>query len=243
MREVVKRILQSVGLLGLARRVTWALRARGWFKWVPLVPEEQFSASCDLAIETLRADGHEFGDYLEFGVSRGTSMACMYHALRKAGLSSVRLIGFDSFKGLPSESAGQGWKPSQYASTIGATKRYLKKAGVDPGEVHLVKGWFRDTLTPKTVARFKLRKASLIMVDCDIYMASKEALWFCEPLISDRAVIVFDDWGWSVDVGEIGQQETYAEFLEAFPHFTSEPLPAYIPQARMFLVTRSASAD
>ena len=145
MKEVLKKILQSFRLLGIAQRVKSAFRARGWLEWVPLVPKEQFSASCYLAIETLRAEGHEFGDYLEFGVNRGTSMACMYHALRKAGLSSARLIGFDSFKGMPSESASQGWKPAQYASTIGATKRYLKKTGVDLRQVHLVKGWFRDT--------------------------------------------------------------------------------------------------
>ena len=243
MREVLKRMLQRVGLLGLVQSLKRIPRAMGWLGWDPLVPEEEFLASCDLAIESLRAKGHEFGDYLEFGVSRGTSMACMHHALRKAGLLGVRLIGFDSFKGLPSEASGQGWKPGEYASTISATKRYLKKAGIDPGELHLIKGWFRDTLTPKTVTQLRLRVASLIMVDCDIYTASKEALWFCEPLISDRTVIIFDDWGWRADVGEIGQQEAYAEFLEAFPHYTSEPLSAYMPQARMFLVTRTGSAD
>ena len=239
MRRVAKQLLQSVGLLGLARRARQALLAEGWLEWRPLLPAGPFSASCALAIETLGAHGHEFGDYLEFGVSRGTSMSCMYQALRRAGLAHVRLIGFDSFEGMPSEAAGQGWAPGTYASTMGATKRYLKRAGVDAANVHLVKGWFRDTLTPQTTARLGLRKASLIMVDCDIYTASKEALWFCEPLIADRVVIIFDDWGWSADRGEAGEREAFAEFRKAFPQFAVEPLPAYIPQARMFLVTRS----
>ena len=151
MREIVREILDSVELLGLAKRAKRAIRlghlkqnakramhSRGWLKWEPLVPMKKFSASCDLAIRTLRANGHEFGDYLEFGVSRGTSMACMHHALRKAGLSNVRLVGFDSFEGMPSEAAGQGWYPGQYASTIGTTQRYLKAMGVNLDEVHPV---------------------------------------------------------------------------------------------------------
>jgi hypothetical protein len=255
MREIVREILDYVGLLRLAKRAKRALslarlqqraeramHTRGWLKWEPLIPMKEFSTSCVLAIRTLRANGHELGDYLEFGVSRGSSMACMGHALRTAGLSNVRLVGFDSFEGLPSEAAEQFWAPGEYASTIGATKRYLKAQAVNLDEVHLVKGWFKDTLTPETVERLSLRKASLIMIDCDIYTASKEALWFCGPLIVDRAVIIFDDWGWRADRDEIGQREAYAEFLDAFPHLTSESLPAYIPQARMFLVTQSASA-
>ena len=245
-KSIALRVLQSVGLLKTARRgkraVYESLHARGWVGWTSLVPEQQFTISCDLAIRTLATAGYQFGCYLEFGVSRGTSMACVYHALRRAGLSDVKLIGFDSFEGMPPESAGQGWKPGRYASTIGATRRYLKKAGVDVNQVHLVKGWFRDTLSPEAATRLNIDKASLIMVDCDIYTASKEALWFSEPLIKDKAVIIFDDWGWRSDQGEIGQQDAYTEFLEAFPQFITESLPAYIPQARMFLVTRYADA-
>lgn len=233
----MKKILKSQ-----KRRARRFLHAIGLLPWTPLVPYEAFSASCELAIQTLSANGYEFGDYLEFGVSRGTSMSCMYHALRKAGLSEVRLIGFDSFKGLPGEAQGQGWAPGAFASTIGATRHYLTAMGVKLDEIHLVKGWFRDTLTPSAIERLSLCKASLIMVDCDIYTASKEALIFCGPLIDDRAVIIFDDWGARADRDEIGQREAFAEFLEAFPHFTSEPLPAYCSNARLFLLTRNESA-
>ena len=212
--------------------------ARGWIEWQPLVPSEPFSRSCDRAISTLRNDGHEFGDYLEFGVSRGTSMACMFHALQRAALDNVRLVGFDSFAGMPVEAETQGWKRGAYASTLTATRRYLKRNGVDLDRVRLIKGWFRDTLTDRTVRQLDLRKASLIMVDCDIYTASKEALWFCEPLITDTAVIMFDDWGSRADYDELGQREAFAEFLAEFADFSAEPLEAYIPEARIFLLKR-----
>ena len=44
---------------------------------------------------------------------------------------------------------------------------------------------------------------------------------------------------WQIFIGQ-DAINAYAEFLKAFPHFTSEPLPAYVPSARMFLVVRSA---
>lgn len=254
MKNLIKRFLRVLGLLEAARRarreagkkktaLRWFLHARGLTNWDPLIPEAEFAESCNLAIKTLAGEGHQFGAYLEFGVSRGTSMACMYHALTNAGLDDVRLVGFDSFEGLPVNAAEEGWDPGQYASTLKATERYLRSRGVDLRRVDLVKGWFEDTLTPATINRLGLAKASLIMVDCDIYSASKEALWYCAPLIEDSAVIIFDDWGWSVDKGDIGQREAFEEFLEAFPYFTYETLPAYIPQARVFHLTREGSGD
>lgn len=254
MREGVKVLLKYFGLLEISRRArrqarrmkrsfNRSLHARGLTRWDPLVPEAEFAESCDLAIKTVAARGGEFGAYLEFGVSRGTSMACMYHALAKAGLEDVRLVGFDSFEGLPLKAAEEGWVAGDYASTVRATKRYLRSRGVDLGRVELVKGWFVDTLTPETTNRLNLRKASLIMIDCDIYSASKEALWYCAPLIEDRAVIIFDDWGWRTGEGEIGQREAFEEFLEAFPYFKYEALPAYIPQARMFVLSRELGGD
>jgi hypothetical protein len=51
-------------------------------------------------------------------------------------------------------------------------------------------------------------------------------------------VLVFDDWGWRADRGEIGQKEAFAAFMAANPGLRASPLPAYIPQARIILLTR-----
>jgi hypothetical protein len=237
MREMAKSALKAVGLLDTARAILRAARSRGLAPWTPLVPAGAFSETCALAIRTLKDKDHEFGDYLEFGVSRGTSMACMHAALREAALGHVRAIGFDSFEGLPQEAQGEGWIPGSYRSTMRATLAYLRTKGVDVSKVELVRGWFKDTCTPATAQRLAIRKASLIMVDCDIYTASCEALTFCAPLIADSAVMIFDDWGWREDAGAIGQKEAFAEFLAANPRLTATPLqPAYIPQARIFHV-------
>lgn len=227
-------------MLRRMRRMRKSVHARMLWFWRPLVPADRFTECCRNAIQVLRnrMPGEEFGHYLEFGVSRGTSLSCMYHALQSEHLSKVRLIGFDSFQGLPPEAAREGWSPGAFWSTRSATEKYLLQNGVDMDRVALVEGWFRDTLTQEIKDRFKIDMASLIMIDCDIYSASRDALWFCEPLIRDKAVIFFDDWGRRSDRGEIGQKEAFDEFLGAFPDLTAEPLPAYIPEARVFLMTR-----
>ncbi len=238
-RDAVRGLLKKAGLLEHVRAFEISM---GWKTPSPLVPPSRFRESCERAIGLLREQEHEFGAYLEFGVSAGTSMACMANALHRAGLD-VPIVGFDSFQGMPQEAAEQGWKPGQYACSLAETRAFLKRSEVDMNRVQLVKGWFDDTLTPASYEELHLEKASVIMVDCDIYSASKDALWYCEPLVKDQAVVIFDDWGWRELEGKIGQKEAYAEFLAHFSCFESQELDAYRPEAKMFLLTRRASAQ
>jgi O-methyltransferase len=247
MKATVVRALDAVGLGTPARRVAShlpqiasRLRDLGVVPWKPLVPEAAFSDCIRRALGELRRyePAEAMGDYLEFGVSRGTSMTCVFRVLQEQALSHVRLIGFDSFEGMPAEAAGQGWRPGEFRSTLAATRRYLAARDVDLERVTLVKGWFRDTLTAGTRTELAIGKASLIMVDCDIYTASREVLAFCEPHIHERAILVFDDWGIDGKTKTIGQREAFAEFLADHPSLRAQPLPAYIPQARVFMVSR-----
>jgi O-methyltransferase len=236
--------LDLVGLREPARQARKSFEARlrplGVSAWTPLVPEQEFEDCLRHALRALRdAEGADpRGAYLEFGVSRGTSTACAFRALQAEGLDHVPMVGFDSFEGMPPEAAGQGWEPGQYRSSLSATRRYLARQGVPRGRVRLVKGWFRDTLTPATRERLGLRLASVVLVDCDIHSASREALAFAAPLIGAHSVLIFDDWGWRADRGEIGQKEAFEEFMAANPALRASPLPAYIPQARVFLLSR-----
>lgn len=246
------RTLNVVGLDGPARQaasrvphVASRLRDLGVLPWKPLVPEAAFSACVSGALGELQR--HEpaeaMGNYLEFGVSRGTSMACVFRVLQERGLSRVRLFGFDSFEGMPPEAAAQGWRPGEFRSTLAATRRYLAARQVDAGRVTLVEGWFKDTLTPETRTRLGIGKASLILIDCDIYTASKEALAFSEPHIHDRAIVIFDDWGLETRMGKVGQREAFEEFLADNATIHAAPLPAYAPQARVFMLSRRSPAE
>jgi len=255
LKRAVLSAMDRVGMAQPARRANQALRrsirhgrtalrARTLWGWKPLVPEEQFTACCQHAIQLLRSKNPAlvFGDYLEFGVSRGTSLACMYRALESEGLSNVRLLGFDSFQGLPPEAKAQGWSPGAFWSTRSTTERYLRSRGVDLRRVTLTEGWFKDTLTTATRQRLNIATSSLIMIDCDIYSAAREALWFCEPIIGEMAVVFFDDWASKSVEHNVGEKEAFEEFLSEFTDFSAEPLPSYSPNARVFLLTRQRAS-
>ncbi len=190
-----------------------------------------------------KCGSESLGDYLEFGVCYGTSIACMYRALKALGLERTRLIGFDSFEGLPDiarTDSGGVWCPGQFKSEIEFTKQFLAWQGVNPDRTILIKGLFSDTLNDALVQKHKITKASVIMVDCDLYQSAKEALDFCAPLIQDAAIILFDDWhsGGGLAQRNLGEKRAFDEFVSKNPQFTSEQLSSYHPNAEVFLVKR-----
>lgn len=218
------------------------LRAGEW-----LVPEAELQACYEAALDLLarRDPSRTRGDYLEFGVFVGTSLLCMQRALESRLLTDVRLVGFDSFEGLPDAAAhddGGHWLPGEFASDIATTKRYLTENGVDWSRVQLVPGWFSDTLTPVTREALGLQRAHVIMVDCDIYSSTKTALEFCAPLIYDT-VILFDDWHSAGDLAAkgMGEKRAFDEFLAAHPHFIVQQLDAYSATAAVFHVVRRST--
>jgi hypothetical protein len=240
MRQTVLRILGALGLLQPVRHAWMLMRRLAPPK--PLVPEQAFYASVLSAIDELRKRVPEtqFGDYLEFGVNRGTSLAWVYRALLNKGLSHVRLIGFDSFQGLPPEAADEGWVPGDFKSSQEATRAYLASMEVAMRSVTLVEGWFSQTCTEETKIRLSLKKASLIMVDCDIYSASCDVLRYVEPLILDHAIVICDDWDARTGDVHRGQSDAFEEFLQEHPLLSAQPLPSYRPLSRVFLMSRRA---
>jgi hypothetical protein len=179
-----------------------------------------------LSLLATRRSSEELGDYLEFGVYTGGTLTCMHRALDDLGLANVRLFGFDSFEGLPEAARTEGdWRPGMYKASLEETTEKLNRAGIRWERTTLVKGWFSETLTDELVQEWGLTKASVVMIDCDIYSSTKAALDFCADLIVDDTIIFFDDWGF-VPTGDqqSGEEAAFSEFLEAHPEFDVEEL-------------------
>ncbi len=213
----------------------------GKHTFIPLVVTEeilpQYQKACDFLIKKIGKNA--IGDYLEFGVSHGSSLSLMHKVLKKLGLDHVRIFGFDSFEGMPEIAANEDrgkWKPGEFASSLEATKDFLTEKGVNWTRTFLIKGWYSDTLTPQIVEKHNIRKASVIMIDCDIYTSSIQALNFCKPFIKDIAIVLFDDW---VDDKEFGEYRAWIEFLNDNPHFKSEDFGSYKPTGKLFLITNT----
>jgi O-methyltransferase len=219
-------------------RLKWKARLAMGYR---LVPEEQLTGKYREVLARLVAeDGNEsLGDYLEFGVFNGTSLACMHRAISEFNIPNMRLFGFDSFEGLPESANEDEWEPGTYQMDEGYARGWLTRRGIDWQRVVLVKGWFSDTLNQDLIDSHSIRKASVIMIDCDAYQSAKEALWFCAPLINERAVVFFDDWH-SGDRAErgIGEREALEEFLQAHPQVVPKDLGTYSPGAKVLEISR-----
>jgi hypothetical protein len=245
------RTLHALGLFRSLRAVSrrvyrfrkqrQALRGRG------LVPEQHLTATYVEAITILREKlGPRIGDYLEFGVCHGSSMACMHDALILTGTEMTRKFGFDSFQGLPPEADHQDlgfFSEGQFDSDVRFTRNLLNQRGIDWKETFLIEGWFKDTCTPAMARECHIRKVGIVMIDCDIYTAAKEALDFAGPLLAEWSVIVFDDWN-SGDLAakNLGEKKAFLEFMEENKsRFEADQLPSLYPSSAVFLMKRIGS--
>lgn len=118
------------------------------------------------------------GLWCEFGVYKGETLR-----LLAAHKGAARLVGFDSFQGLP-----QDWtRPDTKSFKVGTFACEVPE--VDGAE--LVVGLFEQTLPT-----FDTRGApvTLLHVDCDIYSAAATALsWAQVHLLAPGAIVVFDE--------------------------------------------------
>lgn len=209
-----------------------------------LVPRTRLTAVYIDALQRLKAAAgrQPLGDYLEFGVYQGTAMLCMAEAMRALGLTEMRLFGFDSFEGLPpnaSEEDSGVWKPGEFSSSLEYTRAYLKHHGVDMSRLHLIKGWFSETLTEQLKAEYNIHSASVLMFDCDLYSSTRDALAFGMPLLCEHGVVLFDDWhSRGLSDQNLGERRAFEEYLAQNPAYSVEEMPSYDEMAKVFWVMR-----
>ena len=135
--------------------------------------------------------------WLEFGVASGNTI----NYISKCTNDTV--YGFDSFEGLPEK-----WRDGY---DKGAFNRYGDLPNVNTN-VHLIKGWFNETL-PNFI-KTQNKKVSFIHMDADLYSSTKCILDNLKDYIDDECIIVFDELvnypGFDGDKGEL---KAFYEFI------------------------------
>jgi O-methyltransferase len=217
----------------------------GYMQGMTLVPEDVLPETFEKALRYLGKDSAGApAVYLEFGVYIGTSLACMYQAATGVGASKLRIIGFDSFQGMPEgveKEDGNHWHQGELFSDVALTEQNLTRLGVPLKRVELVPGWFEDSLTDETRKRLGIQTADIVMVDCVIGSATRVALDFLLPLITDRTIVFFDDWDiFDLQQRGLGEKAAFEAWLLEHPEVKAENLPSiiYSPSARSFVLTR-----
>ena len=195
-----------------------------------LIEEAELDAVFEKGLDFLKEkQGLELGDYLEFGVYNGTSISLMDQVLQKKKIKTMRLFGFDSFEGLPAleeNDSNSKWFEGQFKCDYSTTLDRLNKRGVQMDRLSLIKGFFSDSLTEVLKEEKQMQKASVIMIDCDMYSSTLEALEFSVSLILDQCVVIFDDW-YPLAHKNQGEKKAFDDFLKAHPEFMATPFNEY----------------
>ncbi len=206
-----------------------------------LVPPDKlksFFAECIKKLQDVK--GKEIGDYLEFGVFNGSSMSSMYLTAKSLGINSTRFFGFDAFQGLPegAEKEDDGvWKKGFYTCSFEKMQDCLRRKEIDPSKINWIKGWYNKTLNKETIGKFGIKKIGIAFIDCDTYSSSKAVLDFIGPLLTEQAILCFDDWKLNdLDVKGMGEYKSFNEFLEKNKHLEAKEIKSYNRKSRSFLI-------
>lgn len=209
---------------------------------VNLVPPNQLNEFFTQAIRILQEiKGSDIGDYLEFGVFNGSSISSIYLAAKKLKLTSSRFFGFDAFEGLPKNAEREDdgvWKKGFYACSFEQMQDCLRRKNISPDEINWIKGWYDETLNLRTIEKFNLRKIGIVFVDCDTYSSAKAVLNFIGPLLTEPAILCFDDWKLNnLDIKGMGEYQAFNDFLDKNPRLGAREIKSYNRKSKSFLVT------
>lgn len=164
------------------------------------------------------------GDIAEFGTLNGASAAIIALAMGQLdGYEAKQLHLFDSFSGFPRAESDVDLETPHVKSGLwregrcsGSKEELMKRIAksLPQGLIAIYDGWFKDTLSqipPGT-------KFAMVHIDCDLYQSASEVLDHCfaNGLVSEGAVIFFDDWYCNRARPDLGEQRAWAETLEKF---------------------------
>jgi O-methyltransferase len=120
-------------------------------------------------------------DYIEFGVSGGTSFTWWLNHNTHARSA---FYGFDTFEGLPEK-----WGP--FAK--GAMAVALESLNITDSRCRFYKGLFQDTLLP-FLDKYESTNRKILHLDADLFSATIFALTQFYRYLNDGDILVFDEF-------------------------------------------------
>jgi len=216
-----------------------AVRGSTWFKALQQIvaptPQEAIVADAMAYVAGSRLDG----DYVEFGVSRGTMLAHAFLAAERHGLRDMRFYGFDSFEGMPepeAANAGDQHQKGAFRADLAEFHQVMAENHVDVSRIEVVPGWFDDVLTEATKQKLGLRTAAVLAADCGSYGPTLAALHFATSSVQDGTVLLFGDWFSYRGSPASGQRRAFAEWMVENPQLSSTEFQRFGWHGQSFLL-------
>ena len=136
------------------------------------------------------------GAFVECGVWKGGCIATMAWVAKQAN-SNRSIWLFDSFEGLPEPTEKdplKGWNHvGDYAAPQEVAEQLLfSKLKINRDNVHIVKGWFQDTLP---ACKDEIGPISILRLDGDLYESTKCCLEHLYEQVVPGGYVIIDDYG------------------------------------------------
>mgnify|MGYP002877009257 FL=1 len=179
------------------------------------------------------------GDYYEFGVWKGQTFIYAIECLlktakkriidknnigsnpsadskRKSILENTLFHAFDSFDGLPElteeDKYSEDFAKGQFKSSQKSLLDFARKSNLPLERIRIHKGWFENTCNFEYFKKNKLKKASIIWLDCDLYSSANSCFQIISYLLQDGTVLIIDDWFSSKGSPFHGVQKAFFEW-------------------------------
>ena len=191
------------------------------------------------------------GDYYEFGVHQGNSLAHSYRAYyycstqyRKNKVPPQAIdvrknyfdfqpdfYAFDTFEGMPENNEGQFVHAGSFMTSVPIVKEMCRKAGLEGNKLQIRKGLFSDYFNQFQGGQ--KTPACIIHIDCDLYGSALDALKISKSLMQQGTVLLMDDYNLFAASNRAGERRALREFMQAH-QIEFEPWFAYGPASQAF---------
>ena len=189
------------------------------------------------------------GDYLEFGVYEGTSMIAAIHSYERQNAHTYqggkekkpcRFFGFDSFEGFRPDAMQDIphflWKDGVLASSYEKVSRRLHKY-TKRFHVQLIKGFYQDVLSERTMDELGVKKVRVCLIDCDLKSSTRDAIRYSASCWQAGTVLIFDDYFAYLGNPDAGEAGALKEFCEEHPEFRYREFGQYGVVGLILIVT------
>lgn len=168
------------------------------------------------------------GDYVEFGCHGGTTFGLAYHEATRIG-RICKYWGFDSFAGLPAQSAPEDEHPEWITGTMrtGLDDFHLlcRYNRIPRSAYEVVPGYYEVSLVDESLSGRLPSNISLAFIDCDLYSSTLTVLNFLLPRLKHGMILAFDDYYCWSDSQSSGERRACAAI---FSHHKDWALVPYV---------------
>lgn len=183
--------------------------------------------------ETQRIQGRDLftgHGYYEFGLFRGFSFWYAEQVSREYTDSSFRLLGFDSFEGLPQpqlDVEAAAFEKGEFCGTYDAVTKNFDRWKTDLSRIRLHKGFYSDELFGRVRQSEELPPISICLIDVDLYESCVPVLNFIHDRLVAGSILLFDDYNQLGEDNRSGERRALLEFEARNPSFRKEHLFNY----------------